>query len=284
MADNKTEERPNYYSILPANVRYDLKLSANAKLLYSEITALCNKSGTCWSTNAYFAKLYQVNNWTVSSWINQLKQQGYIFVKFEYFPKTKQISKRIISLNPVKSQDNTHSEKSQGVIRKITGGYSEKSQRGIVKNPKENITSINTTSTNKDKEEGNSNTKINSETQIERKAVFVFWENNGFGLASPTLYQNIDYEVDDFKKLGLVETVAYELIRYALRVAVDHNARTWSYVRTILSGYQQKNLKSVEQVKASEKQFKAKYAKQRPSSSNSIPDRGEYDNDEPLPF
>ena len=37
--------KSSYYSILPAVVRYDKDLTDKAKLLYSEITCLCNKEG-----------------------------------------------------------------------------------------------------------------------------------------------------------------------------------------------------------------------------------------------
>lgn len=72
------EQQPSYYSILPANVRYDKDLSANEKLMYSEITALCDKTGECWATNKYFADLYGVSDRTVRSWISNLVDKGYV--------------------------------------------------------------------------------------------------------------------------------------------------------------------------------------------------------------
>ena len=61
-----------YYAILPANVRYDKKLTPNAKLLYAEITALCNKEGYCWATNEYFADLYSMSKSSISRNISSL--------------------------------------------------------------------------------------------------------------------------------------------------------------------------------------------------------------------
>ena len=73
------EERPNYYAIIPANIRYDADLTANAKLLYGEITALCNEKGYFWATNEYFANLYGVSKTSISKWISSLIQKEYIF-------------------------------------------------------------------------------------------------------------------------------------------------------------------------------------------------------------
>lgn len=71
-------DQPNYFAIIPANVRYDENLKPNAKLLYGELTALCNRDGFCWAGNDYFAALYKVDNKTISRWISQLSEGGYI--------------------------------------------------------------------------------------------------------------------------------------------------------------------------------------------------------------
>ena len=114
-------ETPNYYAIIPANVRYaDLK--PNAKLLYGEITALSNKHGFCFASNKYFAELYKVNKNTISSWISDLKNYGFITVKIERNVNN-QITKRCI-----------------GILKKMDNPIHEKL--------KYNTTSINTTSNN----------------------------------------------------------------------------------------------------------------------------------------
>jgi len=85
--------QPNYYAIIPANVRYDKRLTPTARLLYGEITALCNKEGFCWAKNDYFSNLYDVSNRTVIRWIGQLQELGYLVVE-----ANKSENKRKISL------------------------------------------------------------------------------------------------------------------------------------------------------------------------------------------
>ena len=114
-------ETPNYYAIIPANVRYaDLK--PNAKLLYGEITALSNKHGFCFASNKYFAELYKVNKNTISSWISDLKNYGFVTVKIE------------------RNVDNQITKRCIGILKKMDNPIHEKL--------KYNNTSINTTSNN----------------------------------------------------------------------------------------------------------------------------------------
>lgn len=88
------EQQKAYYAIIPANVRYDKDLVPNAKLLYGEITALCNEKGYCWASNQYFAELYNVSDRTIKNWINQLADKGYIQRSVKYREGTKEIEQR----------------------------------------------------------------------------------------------------------------------------------------------------------------------------------------------
>ncbi len=122
-------DKKGYYAIIPATVRYDKNLSANAKLLYGEITALCNEKGYCWAKNDYFAELYGVAVETVSRYIRQLAENGYL--RIEYKKRGAEITKRLIFL----SIDCANYQSSNDEIVNRTND----------ENVKENNTSINNT-------------------------------------------------------------------------------------------------------------------------------------------
>lgn len=146
-------DKPNYYAVIPSNVRYDDDLSANAKLLYGEITSLCNEKGYCWATNEYFANLYNVSKISISRWISQLSNKGYIGIKLDYKAGTREIENRYIiidqkllekTITPINKNDNTYY---QNCIYPINKNDSTP----INKNVKENNTS-NTNNKNEYKE------------------------------------------------------------------------------------------------------------------------------------
>ena len=120
------EERPNYYAIIPADVRYDENLKLGEKMMYGEITALSNKVGVCYASNNYFAKLYKVSPQAISKWINALEKQNYITISYQ--KEGKMIVRRDIKMVSTCVDTINHS----------LGGY----QQEI----KENNTSINNTS------------------------------------------------------------------------------------------------------------------------------------------
>jgi hypothetical protein len=109
-------EKPNFYGIMPADVRYDKNLKPMEKILYTEITALTNSKGYCFATNSYFAELYEVHKNTVGNWISNLEKQGYIKTVLIYKNGTKEISERRIYINqknitPINEKVDTYQQK-----------------------------------------------------------------------------------------------------------------------------------------------------------------------------
>lgn len=86
---------PAYYAIIPASVRYDPELRPSAKLLYGELTALCDKTGYCWASNRYFAELYRLSDKTVSELMLQLEKRGHIRREVIRSEKNEVVQRRI---------------------------------------------------------------------------------------------------------------------------------------------------------------------------------------------
>lgn len=102
------KEEPNYYAIIPANIRYDEDLIQGAKLLYGEITALSNQKGFCWANDMYFANLYKVSKKTIQTWLKSLEVRGYLTREVIYKEGSNEIVSRYIRLCAYPSNENVH--------------------------------------------------------------------------------------------------------------------------------------------------------------------------------
>ena len=161
---------PSYYAIIPATVRYDKRLSANAKLLYGEITALCGKGGYCWARNSYFAELYGVNKISISRMIKQLIDYGYIFSEIKYREGSKEIERRYLKLRPEPLEEEVEDKIEDENLRKTEGpmliGINNNVNTPINKNVKDNNTSINNTSIIKERKEEETDLLTQEDTDL----------------------------------------------------------------------------------------------------------------------
>lgn len=136
------EQQKSYYAIIPANVRYDKDLAPSAKLLYGEIAALCNEKGYCWASNRYFAELYGVSVLSIKRWVNSLVTKGYVYRTLTYKPNSKEVDKRILSIDDGVKIDITS-------VQKCCDPSIKNSASSSIKNDTDNNTSINNTFNNK---------------------------------------------------------------------------------------------------------------------------------------
>lgn len=93
---------PTFWAVLPAKVRYDKRLSASEKVLFTELSAMTNVKGYSYATNRYFATLYDVSVSTVSRWISNLEKCNHIKCVYEFKDNnTKEQIRKIYTIKDV---------------------------------------------------------------------------------------------------------------------------------------------------------------------------------------
>ena len=70
--------------IIPSNIKNDNRLSFGAKFLYGDIYELSRQEGYTIATNKELAQMYSVSSSAISSWLGQLKKDGYIDTQIEH--------------------------------------------------------------------------------------------------------------------------------------------------------------------------------------------------------
>ncbi|WKD08094.1 DnaD domain-containing protein [Staphylococcus aureus] len=104
---------------------------------------------------------------------------------------------------------------------------------------------IKPTSNNNDNKDNNEK-NVNNEKK--KAAAFDFFQDNGFGFITPYNLDDLNYYLDSF------ENDSDEIVTASLKIAKDRNKVTWGYAKSILNTWLNANLKSIEQVRAFEKQ------------------------------
>ena len=128
-------DKPNYYAILPATVRYSSDIRPMAKLLFAEITALSNKDGYCTATNKYLSNCYDVSTRTINNSLEDLKVNG--FIKVDVVKNATGTWRKIYPLMDIQGvATNKHlQENSTPYEEKCKGGVSESAtQRNSTRN------------------------------------------------------------------------------------------------------------------------------------------------------
>ena len=145
------KEKPWYYAILPATIRYAEDLTELQKLLYAEITALAQANGYCYASNSYFANLYKKTSKRISSTIQDMAKKWYLEVRQNkewwwsreiYLGEVENIRKSFkIPANPIPLETDTPiPEKKEGAIPVETDTLSHSTGNIIIQ---DNTTSVN---------------------------------------------------------------------------------------------------------------------------------------------
>lgn len=136
MTDDKLPAQPGYWAILPAGIRYDDRIPANAKLLYAEISSLTGKTGYCFADDAYFAELYRMTERTIRSLLKALAESGYIRIERDAGEHNATKERRIYAgLNPLAGAPSSLEnffQTGSAVRKKFSGSLEETFQTNII--------------------------------------------------------------------------------------------------------------------------------------------------------
>lgn len=108
----------------------------------------------------------------------------------------------------------------------------------------------------------NNDNNDNNENKENKKSsnVFDLFQEYGFGVLNKYTSQDISNYLDEF------ENDSEEILIAALKTAIDRNKISWGYAKGILNDWLKSNLKSIDDVRAYEKQKKAN----RQNSQNNL--------------
>lgn len=88
-----------YYTINVIGVMDNPNLSLGAKQVFAEINTLSAKTGECTATNKYIARRIGAHPNSISRWLKSLIEQGLVYSEIIKDPNTRQVMKRIITIN-----------------------------------------------------------------------------------------------------------------------------------------------------------------------------------------
>ncbi|EOB8712874.1 DnaD domain-containing protein [Staphylococcus aureus] len=125
-------------------------------------------------------------------------------------------------------------------------------QNDIKPTSKQHQSNINPTSKQHQTNTNNNDNKDNNEKNVnnekKKTTAFGFFQDNGFGFITSYNLDDLNYYLDSF------ENDSDEIVTASLKIAKDRNKVTWGYAKSILNTWLNANLKSIEQVRAFEKQ------------------------------
>ncbi|CAA4051308.1 dnaD domain protein [Staphylococcus aureus] len=125
-------------------------------------------------------------------------------------------------------------------------------QNDIKPTSKQHQSNINPTSKQHQTNTNNNDNKDNNEKNVnnekKKTPAFDFFQDNGFGFITSYNLDDLNYYLDSF------ENDSDEIVTASLKIAKDRNKVTWGYAKSILNTWLNANLKSIEQVRAFEKQ------------------------------
>ena len=246
---DKTVQRSNWDSLLPAAVRYDSRLKGDTKVLYSEILLLSNKAGYCYATDQHLAALFDKRRETINRYIKSLVKYGYIKIKSTRqgktvverkiypltLPKTSicQNSKSIISRDSAKLSDQTVTKSlvSDQTVTKV-------SDQTVTK-VSDQIVTVNDSNSNDSKKE------LEREQEGQQPAAGILYNGLNWYESLGSLDGRLKLLMDKY-----LTSLPINVIQYAIDKAAnkDNVKSSYAYLSRVLADYQENNINTLDKL------------------------------------
>lgn len=234
------------YGIIPKLVMIDADLTIEAKAIYAYLASYAGNGESAFPSVKKMCYDLQINEKRFSRHKKALLDKGYIEVTQERkggsFASNIYTIKQFVQPTTqnggtVPSPQNGSTQIGSTQIGSTQNGSSQNG--GTNNNSVTNNSSINNNSINNQQQPASSEpTKIN---------FIQTWEQCGFGIIPPITMQKLDDWVKDFDDNE-------EIICKAIEVATDNNVRRYAYVEKILKSWEDRGVKSLEDIEALENQ------------------------------
>lgn len=223
------ETMPNFFTQIPSYVMSSKELNSTDKCVYGVIYTMLNVTHKCFMSNERIGNEIGLSKKTISKTLTKLSRAGLLNIKLTYKNGTKEVDKRYITLKNIPVPQS---------------GYTPCDDKGLPL-----------------PQSGQDNRLLN-------KSV------DGGG---EELENSLQVVINNFQKnIGLLngknindlqvwtQDLPVDVINYAVDIAADNNAQTYSYVNSILKRWFQQNVKTLDQAKANN----VKNKRQIPNKSN----------------
>ncbi|QQP71181.1 DnaD domain protein [Carnobacterium sp. CS13] len=240
------------YGTVPKLVMQDEELAPEAKAIYAYICSFAGAGTSAFPGIDLMCKQLTMSEKRFHRYKNQLIENGYLRIERERKSDGKGWGSNIYHLVQEVPEKKTVTGQND-MIQPVTGQFVT-----LQNVTRQDVTLQNDCTNNNS---FNNNSSINNSiknkqqqpTEEKRPNCITSWEQNGYGMISPLNMEKLDNWIVDFGDSDEAE----EIVCRAIDVAADQGVRKYAYVNTILKNWEDKGVKSLDDIDALEKEREA---------------------------
>lgn len=247
------------YGIIPKLVMKDKDLTIEAKAIYAYISSYAGNGNTAFPSVGLICTDLDIGENRFHKHKKVLIEKGYIEVKRERDGRGIWGS-NVYTINSVINYSPTLQNE---VMDEPTRHYPSMDEPTL-DHPTMDNDGTNNNSFNNNSSINNSLKNKQQQPASEKQPNFITtWEQTGFGMMPPLTIEKLEHWVNDFEGNE-------SIIVKAIEVASDQGVRKYAYVNTILKNWEDKGVKSVEDIDALEKKREAELQAKKAAPMNKL--------------